>query len=264
MRKTFPFNPLADLHQLRMSETDISVNGLAITDSGAVDYAALGQATAKLIHDFKNQLGGLKLYATFLKTRLAHDAESAEIVGKIVQGLDGMAENATLVSRFARPLELRCVAGDLAALVHGVVAALTQQGAVRQVILLAECAENLPEIRFDWQHMQFALEAVVRRALSVAPPESKVRVGLQLHNQLGSQHVTLWVSEESERLSESARQQFFDWTAHERLQKTALELAHAARIVEAHGGAAKVRQSGNLTLVEFIFKSELPPQEQHA
>ena len=251
-----------------MSETDISVNGLAITDragSGAADYAALGQATAKLIHDFKNQLGGLKLYATFLKTRLAQDAESAEIVDKIVQGLDGMADNATLVSRFARPLELRRDANDLAALVHKVVAALTASGAARQVILLAECAEDLPEIQFDWQQMQFALEAVVRRALAVAPPESKVRVGLQLRDQLSDQTVTLWVSEESERLSEQARQQFFDWTAHERLQKTALELAHAARIVKAHGGEAKVRQSGNLTLVEFIFKkSELPPQEQHA
>ena len=250
-----------------MSETDISVNGLAITGrtgSDVVDYAALGQATAKLVHDFKNQLGGLKLYATFLKTRLAHDVESAEIVSKIVEGLDSMADNATLVSRFARPLELRRDANDWAALVHKAVAALTQQGAVRQVILLAECAEGLsairPEIRFDWQQMQFALEVVVRRALAVAPPESKVRVGLQPRDQ----SLVLWVSEDSERLSEVARQQFFDWMAQERLQKTALELAHAARIVQAHGGEAKVRQSGNLTLVEFIFKSELPPQEQHA
>ena len=247
-----------------MSETDISVKGLALPDSGAADYLALGQATAKLVHDFKNQLGGVKLYATFLKTRLAHDAESVEIVDKIVQGLDGMADNATLVSRFARPLELRCDANDLAALVHKVVADMMPQGAARQVILLAECAENLPEIWFDWQQMQFALEVVVGRALAVAPPESKVRVGLQLRDQLGDQIVTLWVSEESERLSEQARRQFFDWVTHERLQKTALELAHAARIVKAHGGEAKVRQAGNLTLVEFIFKFELPPQEQHA
>ena len=243
-----------------MSETDIPADRVAVPDNGAADFVALGQATAKLVHDFKNQLGGLKLYATFLKTRLAHDAESAEIVEKIVQGLDGMAENATLVSRFVRPLELRCEANDLAALVHKVVTGLTPQGAARQVILLAECAEDLPNLRFDWQHMQFALEAVVRRALAVAPPASKVRVGLQPRGQC----LVLWVSEDSERLSETARQQFFNWTAHERLQKTALELAHAARIVQAHGGEAKVRQAGNLTLVEFIFKFELPPQEQHA
>ncbi len=248
-----------------MSKTDISVNGLVGTPAlGVEDYVALGQATAKLVHDFKNQLGGVKLYATFLKTRLAHDAESAEIVTKIVEGIDAMAENATLVSRFARPLELRCESGDLAALVHKVVAALTPQGAARQVVLLAECAENLPSIKFDWQQMHFALDAVVRRALAVALPQSKVRVGLQPNNQLGDQTVTLWVSEDSERLSEQARVNFFDWTTHERLQKTALEMAHAARIVKAHGGAAKVRQAGNLTLVEFIFKSELPPQEQHA
>ncbi len=252
-----------------MSKPDISANRTTAPDKGAAenlnaDYAALGQATAKLVHDFKNQLGGLKLYATFLKTRLTQDAESAEIVTKIVEGIDAMAENATLVSRFARPLELRCEWGDLAALVHKVVAALTPQGAARQVVLLAECADEVPQLRFDWQQMHFALEAVVRRALAVALPQSKVRVGLQLRDKPGDQTVTLWVGEDSERLSEQARLIFFDWTAQERLQKTALEMAHAARIVQAHGGAAKVRQAGNLTLVEFIFKSELPPQEQHA
>lgn len=243
-----------------MSETDIPANRQAASQIGVVDYVALGQAAAKLVHDFKNQLGGLKLYASFLKTRLAHDAESAEIVGKILQGLDSMAENATLVSRLGRPVELRCEPGDLVALINQVAKALTPQGAARQVILLAEGAERLPAIRFDWQQLRVALEAVVKRALNVAPPQSKVRIGLHKDEQT----VTLWVSEEGERLSEQERQHFFDWTKHERLQHTALELAHAARIVQAHGGEAKVRQAGNLTLVEFIFKFELPPQEQHA
>jgi signal transduction histidine kinase len=243
-----------------MSKSPAPVNQEVAPNLGAADLAALGQASAKLVHDFKNQLGGLKLYATFLKTRLADDADAAEIVDKIVQGLDSMAENATLVTRLARPLELRCEAGDLVALVHKVVAALTAQGAARQVVLLAEGAEALPPIRFDWQHLQIALEAVIRRALVLAPAQSKVRVGLELRDAT----VTLWVSEESQRLSEAARQQFFDWTAQERLQKTALEMALAARIVKAHGGEARVRQAGNLTLVEFIFKVELPPQEQHA
>ena len=236
-----------------MSETDISVNGLAAPQSGGVDYVALGQAAAKLVHDFKNQLGGLKLYATFLKTRLAHDAESAEIVGKIVQGLDGMAENATLVGRLARPLELRCEPGDLAALARGAATECAALALEREVHLITDCAADLPAMSFDWQQLQQAFVIVTQRALSVAPAHSEVRIGLAL----AVERITLSVSNAGTPLDATARRQFFAFSTHERLNKTALDLAFAARIVEAHGGAASVSNDNddadNLTLVQFTF-----------
>ena len=243
-----------------MNEKDIPANPVAVPDSGTVDYTALGQAAAKLVHDFKNQLGGLKLYASFLKTRLAHDPESADIVGKILQGLDGMAENATLVSQFSRPVELRCTSGNWGAMVNKVLRNLAPQAAERQVQLTADYAITLPDVPFDEQQLEFALAAVVKRAVAVAPAQTTVRIVLEQQDQT----ITFSVSDAGEPLSEQAREQFFHWMTQERLQKTALELAHAARIVAAHGGEASVSQTDELTLVQFTFKFDLPPQEQHA
>jgi len=44
----------------------------------------------RLRHDLKNQLGGMKLYATFLKRRLSHDAALVEPVEKIIAGIDAL------------------------------------------------------------------------------------------------------------------------------------------------------------------------------
>src|SRR4026207_1864459 len=70
----------------------------------------LGRASLQIVHDLKNQLNGLKLYATFLRKRLEPEnksSEEQEIVGKLIAGLDNAAREMSALVRFARPLELR-------------------------------------------------------------------------------------------------------------------------------------------------------------
>jgi signal transduction histidine kinase len=77
-------------------------------DSTAVEE--VGHATLQIVHDLKNQLNGLKLYATFLRKRLEPEnksSEEQEIVGKLIAGLDNAAREMSALVRFARPLELR-------------------------------------------------------------------------------------------------------------------------------------------------------------
>src|SRR2546426_2144028 len=70
----------------------------------------LGRATLQIVHDLKNQLNGLKLYATFLRKRLDRDdqaAEERETLAKLIAGLDRAAREMTALVRYAQPLELR-------------------------------------------------------------------------------------------------------------------------------------------------------------
>src|SRR5712692_2215738 len=70
----------------------------------------LGRATLQIVHDLKNQLNGLKLYATFLRKRLELDdraAEERETLAKLIAGLDRAARDMTALVRYAQPLELR-------------------------------------------------------------------------------------------------------------------------------------------------------------
>src|SRR5256885_16715730 len=74
----------------------------------------LGRATLQIVHDLKNQLNGLKLYATFLRKRLDRDdhaADERETLAKLIAGLDRAASDMTALVRSAQPVELQCVDG---------------------------------------------------------------------------------------------------------------------------------------------------------
>ena len=85
-------------------------------DSAALEE--LGRASVQVVHDLKNQLNGLKLYATFLRKRAAREerpADELETVDKIIAGLERAAADTHALVRFGRPLELHTRPGsDLA------------------------------------------------------------------------------------------------------------------------------------------------------
>ena len=67
----------------------------------------LGRATVQIVHDLKNQLNGLKLYATFLRKRLERDdraIEERETLEKLIAGLDRSARDMTAPVQYARPI----------------------------------------------------------------------------------------------------------------------------------------------------------------
>src|SRR2546425_3701321 len=79
-------------------------------DVDATAFEDLGRATLQIVHDLKNQLNGLKLYATFLRKRLEQNdraQEERETLSKLIAGLDRAARDMTALVRYARPMEIR-------------------------------------------------------------------------------------------------------------------------------------------------------------
>jgi len=72
-------------------------------------FEDLGRASLRIVHDLKNQLNGLKLYATFLKRRLDRDErpnDERETIAKLMAGIDRAANDLTAIVRYARPQEV--------------------------------------------------------------------------------------------------------------------------------------------------------------
>lgn len=201
--------------------------------------ANIGRAANRLIHDFKNQMGGLKLYTAYLKKRFAAHpdwAEGLEITDKIIHSLNEMAENASLITRLTRPLILKLVEEDFVALVKQTLDEFQSQAAARGVTIHAEFAVTQIRFSLDWQQMRAALQTLLVRAVDLSANGGKVNVGLQA----GNGELLLSISNEGERLSEQQRQSFFDFLTNERMNPTSLKLALAHRIIELHGGRAVV------------------------
>jgi signal transduction histidine kinase len=70
----------------------------------------LGRASMQIVHDLKNQLNGLKLYATFLRRRIEkteRPGDEQETIGKLITGLDRAAEDLSALVRYAQPVDLK-------------------------------------------------------------------------------------------------------------------------------------------------------------
>ena len=74
----------------------------------------LGKASIQIVHDLKNQLNGLKLYATFLKRRIEKNErpdDEQQTINKLISGLDRAAGDLSLIIQYGRPIELKKLAG---------------------------------------------------------------------------------------------------------------------------------------------------------
>jgi signal transduction histidine kinase len=191
-----------------------------------------GRLTSRLIHDLKNQMGGLKLYAAYLKKRFADQPEGLEIAEKIVEGLNTMAEQASLVSRLTRPLELKRELGDPSEVLDHVINDQKSRAEARSVKLETKIENSLPQASLDTQQLRTAIGSIVIRAIESSPEGGLVRIELQ--SRPGEMQIE--VSNQGEALSGDQRAALFDLLAADRISKTSLDLALARRVIEYHGG----------------------------
>jgi signal transduction histidine kinase len=192
----------------------------------------LGRATLQIVHDLKNQLNGLKLYATFLRKRVEREersAEERETLVKLIAGLDRAARDMTALVRYAQPVELHRKPGvDLGHLISGV----AREVAARPGIIASitcEIESPLPG-EFDAAVLSEALKALTEEAVN----SISARDGGE---------ISLHARRESTEESESA---IIEWRGvkpggrnHSLNPSTSygtVYSAQAARIIEAHGG----------------------------
>jgi len=212
----------------------------------------IGRLTARLIHDYKNQMGGLKLYATFLKKRFADQPEGVEIAEKIIQGLNLMAEQANLITRLTRPVALRPVTSDLSAVVRGGAGEAQARAAARGIDLALDLPAGLPSVEVDPTQLRGALGAIIGRGVEAAPDGGQVRVAL------AREPDGLLLSVADDGVTPPQLEAFFDPLGESRLNKTALDLAFARRVIEEHGGRAEA-EAGVPSGTCVYIRLPLPP-----
>jgi nitrogen fixation/metabolism regulation signal transduction histidine kinase len=185
----------------------------------------LGRATLRIVHDLKNQLNGLKLYATYLRKRLDRDEKATterETVEKLVAGLDHAAKEMAALVRYAQPLDLRRQPkSDLRTIAH--LAAHDPAYRVSGPLVALSSAENDGELigAFDPHAMAEAFSALTREALARRAGGATVTLKL---DRLSSQSLPMALVEWTGLASPSTG------------SSPGIHAAFAKRIIEAHGG----------------------------
>jgi len=201
------------------------------TASDTAALERLGGATFQIVHDLKNQLNGLKLYATFLRKRLARadqPEDERETLAKLIMGLDRAAKDLTALVRFARPLELRKQAGvDVKRIAAKVIAEAAERetGGLPKVIIASEFASDSFIGEFDPVVLTEAIQAItddVRATISAKDPQP---LSMAMRRDESSQAVLEWRGGHFHTRHQSLSAE--GGTIHAQL---------ATKMIQAHGG----------------------------
>jgi len=182
----------------------------------------LGRATLQIVHDLKNQLNGIKLYATFLRKRFENEdrpSEEREILAKLIDGLDRAAREMTTLVRYSRPVELR-----------------RQRANLRTIVLDAALSSNNDALEppvygeFDQNALSEAFRLLTQHAVSHVSSRDRNQIAVEV-SRSGSAN--------SPEAMVEWRAAKFDNRSDPLGSVHKFESVHAAlatRIIEAHGG----------------------------
>jgi hypothetical protein len=188
----------------------------------------LGRASVQIVHDLKNQLNGLKLYATFLRKRMEkteRPADEQETIAKLIAGLERTAADMSTLVRFGRPLELRRQPRvDLAKIVGG----LLHTDDTGEALEL-DATPGAFEGEFDIAALSEALKTITTGALGLRLPEMSGPLKIRLRPD--ESHEPRNAIIEWRSVSSNGTDPFHSFAGSD-----ALRMSLAAKVIAAHGG----------------------------
>jgi signal transduction histidine kinase len=187
----------------------------------------LGRASIQIVHDLKNQLNGLKLYATFLRRRIEKSErpdDEQETIAKLINGLDRAANDLSMIVELGREVELKKQPGfEVAKVLRNLCSSFQENEA--QVV----CESTADSIQGDFDHSKLtdAFKSIFAGAIKFKQKDDgaeAVKVSLKAS---GNNAVIEWSG-----LRPLNHDPFRTFAGNDEIR-----LSMAKKIIEAHGGS---------------------------
>lgn len=189
----------------------------------------LGRASMQIVHDLKNQLNGLKLYATFLRRRIEKNerpGDEQETIGKLINGLDRAAEDLSTIVRYGQPVELKKQPGvEVDKVLRAVCASLSEGGSS---IAWKNSSDSI-QGNLDLFKLTDAFKWLCNGALKLRPNGDEA----------GEVTVSIGAGDDRAVIEWSGLRQLDRDPFRSFAGSDEVKLALAAKILEAHGGSAQ-------------------------
>lgn len=192
----------------------------------------LGRASIQIVHDLKNQLNGLKLYATFLRRRIEKSErpdDEQETIGKLISGLDRAANDLSMIVELGREVELKKQPGfELAKVLRNLCSSFQESDA--QVV----CESNADSIQGDFDHSKLtdAFKSIFAGAIKFKRNEDDAE----------AVKVSLKASENNAVIEWSGLRPLNHDPFRTFAGSDEIRLSLAKKIIEAHGGSTNMAE----------------------
>ncbi|MGP1346387.1 MAG: sensor histidine kinase [Phycisphaerales bacterium] len=238
----------------------------------ARELAAIGEMAAGIAHEIRNPLGSMKLYARLLVSDLSDRPSERGTALKIVESVDRVNEIVTDVLGLARDLRVSIGEHDARAIIEdsvGACGAQVERAGMRVEVGDLGGGAGGSVIRCDGSLMRQVVSNVVRNACEAIGewgdrPADRGVIGVSLdHRRVlcadGKRRGmdVIRVVDDGPGISAEAVERAFNPFYTTREAGTGLGLAIVHRVMDAHGGWARIfrNESGAGTVVELLLPS---------
>jgi signal transduction histidine kinase len=190
----------------------------------------LGRASIQIVHDLKNQLNGLKLYATFLRRRIEKSErpdDEQETIAKLISGLDRAATDLSMIVEFGREIELKKQPGfEVAKVLRNLCSTF------RETDIQVVCESDADSIQGDFDHSKLteAIKSMFAGAIKFK----------QKDDGAGPVKVSLKASDNKAVIEWSGLRPLDHDPFRTFAGSDEIRLSMAKKIIEAHGGSTKM------------------------
>jgi light-regulated signal transduction histidine kinase (bacteriophytochrome) len=188
----------------------------------------LGRASIQIVHDLKNQLNGLKLYATFLRRRIEKSErpeDELQTITKLIAGLDRAATDLSTIVQYGQEVELKTQTDfDLQKVMRSVCSQLNQNSS-----MVCESDSEPLLGNFDPTRLTDALNWISAGAVKYGDATSPITVLVRRDETTISQALVEWLG-----LTPIDHDPFRSFAGSDEIR-----MSLAAKIIEAHGGSAQ-------------------------
>ncbi len=221
----------------QLAEANRSLQEAEATVRRSERLAALGQLSAGLAHELRNPLGTIRASAEMLARQIPNDnAVATELAGLIAAEVDRTNTLITRFLEFARPLELRPVRAELAAVLDRAVAQLERSTPRYDVTVYKNYAPDLPPFEFDPDLLERVFYNLLLNAAQASPPGAAITVKTRA---VGG-HAEVAVIDRGVGIPPERLDTIFNPFVTTKPDGVGLGLAIVSKIVDLHGGTITV------------------------
>ena len=216
--------------------------------------AALGQLSAGLAHELRNPLGTIRASSEMLGRTVSGENEVArEVAGFITSEVDRVNSLITRFLQFARPLELRLDAADLAQTLDRAVAAVEREAP--GIAIYKNYAPEIPPFPFDAELLERVFFNLVLNAAQATAAEGAVTV----KTRAAGGTVEISVIDRGVGIDPKQLGHIFNPFFTTKPQGVGLGLSIVSKIVDEHGGKISVESElGKGTVFRVALPMERP------